>query len=392
MITPKDFLTRIVFAFFLFATVFAEAATPPIISADSAILVEASTGRIIYEKNSEERMAPASMTKMMTCILGLENLSMNEEVAISRTVLTTEDINLDWSPIDRITARDLLMSVMLVSENGGAVATAQTVADNIPLFAKMMNEKAKMLGCTGTNFANPNGLPNPNHYSTAKDMARIAVYCMKNPDFRKIVSTKSTVISWLYPKNKWAELKNTNELLGNYEGANGIKTGWTRAAGGCLAASAKRGKTELIAIVMHSETTKTRFDDAEKLLDYGFKNVKMTRGINKDRIEKIVFVRGGEKGTLHVGPQEDLSFPLMEGENVKNLKISYDLPNVVDAGVVRDAIVGKAVFKYSGKTVAIVPLVAREDISEGFSVGSTIVGIAEPIISVAQNIIQTFMA
>ena len=181
------------------------------------------------------------MTKMLTCVLALENLDPLQEVTVSQAAVFTEDNTLSWTAGDSVSKKDMIAAVMLVSENGGAVALAQAVAGNTENFSDMMNDKAKLIGCKNSHFVNPNGLPNPNHYSTAADMARIAVYCMKNPDFRKVVETKRTSIHWIYPKEKWSELNNTNELLGKYKGANGIKTGWTQAAGGCLAASAKRG-------------------------------------------------------------------------------------------------------------------------------------------------------
>ncbi|MBR4151526.1 MAG: D-alanyl-D-alanine carboxypeptidase [Selenomonadaceae bacterium] len=379
----KKFLTAIIFWTTIFSSVICAAASEPKILADSAILVEASTGRIIWEKNPDLEREPASMTKMLTCILALEKLNPLEEVTMSREAVTTEDNTLNWSTGDAVSAREMVTAVMLVSENGGALALAQAVSGSSSQFAYLMNDKAKELGCSRSHFVNPNGLPDSNHYSTASDMARIAVYCMKNQDFRDIVNTKRTSIRWAYPKDKWSELNNTNELLGKYKGSNGIKTGWTRAAGGCLTASAKRGDVELIAVIMHSPDHDTRFDDAENLFNYGFERVRMVDGINKDRIEKTVFVRGGEQATIHVVPQSDLDFPLMAGEDSKFLKITYDLPKIVDAGegISEGTVLGEAVLRYNGKPVARVPLVAREDVKGGFSFSSLVVSIIAPIIS-----------
>ncbi len=349
------------------------AESEPKISATSAILVEASTGRIIYEKNANEERAPASMTKMLTCIIALEKLTPYEEILLSNEAIMTEDNTLRWEPLDSVAAKDMITAVMLVSENGGAVALAQAVSGSVSDFADLMNKKAREIGCKNSNFVNPNGLPNPSHYSTAADMARIAVYCMKNPDFRKIVETKRTSIKWIYPKEKWSELNNTNELLGKFKGANGIKTGWTRAAGGCLAASAKRGDVELIAVVMNSTDMDTRFDDATKLLNYGFERVRMVEAIDAERVDKKVFVRDGEQATVHVGLDENLMFPLMAGEDTKLLQVTYDLPKIVDAGISEGQILGEAVLRYDGKPVARVPLVARENIAEGFSFASLFV-------------------
>ena len=379
----KNFFAAIIFSFVaaMNSFAFAEADEPKIL-ADSAILVEASTGRIIYEKNSNTEREPASMTKMLTCLLALEKLDPLQAVNMTQAGVMAEDNTLSWTATDSVSARDMITAVMLVSENGGAIALADAVAGNEIEFAEMMNDKARAFGCKNSHFANPNGLPNPNHYSTAADMARIAVYCMKNPAFREIVGTRRTSIHWLYPKDKWSELNNTNELLGKFKGADGIKTGWTSAAGGCLAASAKRGEIELIAIIMHSPDHDTRFDDAANLLNYGFERVRMVSGIDKERTEKKIFVRGGKKATVRVAVNESLDFPLMAGEDSKLLKVTYDLPKVVDVGngIERGKVLGEVVLRYDGKPVARVPLVARENISKGFSFGSLFVKIISPLL------------
>ena len=379
----KKFFAAMIFVATLAVNLFAQAAEEPKVLADSAILVEASTGRIIWEKNPDALREPASMTKMLTCVLALEELDPNKEIIMSREAVFAEDNTLNWSSSDSVSAQEMITAVMLVSENGGAIALAQAVSGNTNRFADLMNDKAKAIGCKNSNFANPNGLPDSNHYSTAKDMARIAVYCMKNPAFREIVGTRRTSIRWLYPKDKWSELNNTNELLGKYKGANGIKTGWTRAAGGCLSASAKRGDIELIAIVMHSPDHDTRFDDAANLFNYGFERVRMVNAIDKNRVEKTIFVRDGRQATVTVGAQDDLNFPLMAGEDSKFLKVTYDLPKIVDAGegIHIGQVLGEAVLRYDGKPVARVPLVAREKVKRGFSLSSFVISIIAPLIT-----------
>lgn len=382
-VSMKKFFAAIVFVATFITNSLAQAVAEPKILADSAILVEASTGRIIWEKNPDALREPASMTKMLTCVLALEKLDPNKEVMMSREGIFAEDNTLSWSESDSISAHDMITAVLLVSENGGAIALAQAISGSTLQFADLMNDKAKELGCKNSNFANPNGLPDPNHYSTASDMARIAVYCMKNPAFREIVGTRRTSIHWLYPKDKWSELNNTNELLGKYKGANGIKTGWTKAAGGCLSSSAKRGDVELIAIVMHSPDHDTRFDDAANLFNYGFERVRMVDAIDKNRVEKTIFVRGGRQATVTVGAQDDLKFPLLAGEDAKFFKITYDLPKIVDAGkgIKIGQVLGEAVLRYDGKPVARVPLVAREKVKGGFSLSSFIISILAPLLT-----------
>ena len=232
-----------------------EGGKEPVITAASAILVEASTGRVVYEKNADEVRPPASMTKMMTCILGLENMGVRTLVTISPHAAGTEDSPLGLQTADQVDAQNLLLGMMMVSDNGAAVAVAEHIDGTVREFAARMNEKAEKLGCTDTHFVNPNGLPNASHLSTARDMAKIAMYCMKNREFRDLVGERKAAMRWESPKGRFLGMENTNELLGSYDGITGIKTGWTVAAGGCLAASARRGGVELIAIVMNSADT-----------------------------------------------------------------------------------------------------------------------------------------
>ncbi|MBR2178943.1 MAG: D-alanyl-D-alanine carboxypeptidase [Selenomonadaceae bacterium] len=364
----------------------------PIIQADAAILIESGTGRVIYEKNADQVRPPASMTKMMTCILGLEQLPRKTLIPLSNAAVYAEDNSFQWKPGDVMQADELLLGMMMVSDNGAAIAVAQAVSGSVPQFAAAMNEKAAELGCTNTNFVNPNGLPNRNHYSTARDMAKIAMYGMKMPDFRKIVSAIEEPIHWSSPSNKMDVAITTNEMLEYYTGMNGIKTGWTNAAGGCFAGSAMRGSTELIAIIMHSPDTRTRFDDTAKLLDYGFDVVKMTKVLNKDRVSKIVFVQNGVQATVHVRPLEDLNFPLLDGEDTKKLKIVYELPEMAEAPIRQGKTLGYARLKYDGEVVASVPMIAEESVERGFSVLSKLVGFAAPVVTIAQNVLGAFFA
>ena len=242
----------------------------PSVKAGSAILINARTGGVIYEKNADTRRNPASLTKIMTCILGLEEKGLDATFKVSMAAAATEYSDLGMAGGDRILSGELMRGMMLESDNGAAVVVAQNVSGNILNFADCMNDKAKELGCRRTHFSNPHGLTAKWHYTTARDMAKIAAYGMKNDDFRRIVSTQSSVIHWVSPAGKTYKADTTNRLLGSYSGANGIKTGWTSAAQGCLAAAAKRGDVELIAIVLKSPDGQTRFEDARKLLDYGF--------------------------------------------------------------------------------------------------------------------------
>lgn len=360
--------------------------------ADSAIVIETSTGRVIFEKNADKILPPASMTKMLTCMLGIEYLSPSTEIKISRNAAATEYSDLHLAEGDIISAQNLFLGTMLVSDNGGAVAIAEAVGGSVENFMEMMNVKLSEIGCKDTHFANPNGLPHPDHLSTARDMSKIAAYCMRSNEFREIVGTEYATIHWIFPKNQKIDALSTNELLGKYEGVNGIKTGYTLSAGGCMTVSAKRGDVELIAVVMHSDNMETRFLDAKTLLDYGFTEIKKIHKQNKNNVEKIVYVRGGKKGAVHVGAEDDLNFPILEGEDENLLKLSYELPKIVDAEIKVGDVIGKALLEYNGETVASVPLIAKENVAKGFSFGSTFVNLTEPLATVFEGVWEVFLA
>ena len=275
------------FRYLLFAAAFAavhsaQVWAAPNVQADSAILINARTGGVIFEKNADTRRSPASLTKVMTCILGLEEKGLDSVFNISMAAAATEYSDLGMKGGEKMRSGELMRGMMLESDNGAAVVVAQNVSGNILKFADRMNAKAKELGCRKTHFSNPHGLTAKWHYTTARDMAKIAAYAMKNPDFRNIVSSKSSVIHWASPSGKTYKADNTNRLLSFYTGANGIKTGWTSAAKGCLAASAKRDDIELIAIVLKSPDGDSRFADARSMLDYGFS----VGGVGKIAVEK----------------------------------------------------------------------------------------------------------
>ena len=234
-------------------------AAAPDITADAAIVIDEATGQVLYEKNADKREYPASMTKMMTCILALEKSSPDQLVTVSRYAADVECTRL--YPGYTLRMADILQQMMMISDNGAATAVGEAVGGDEATFAAMMNEKAQAIGAV---------MPDANHYSTARDMAKIAAYAMHNDAFRQIVGTKAKNIYYIAPQGHKTYCRNTNELLESYPGCTGIKTGWTSAARGCLSAAAKRGDKELIAVVMHSDDDETRFSEAAALLDYGF--------------------------------------------------------------------------------------------------------------------------
>lgn len=234
----------------------------------SAALIDGNTGEMLADKEGNLKSYPASTTKILTCIIALEEGKdkLEQNAVITPRAMKQDGTNLGIRPDMPLTLHQMLYGMMLVSGNDSAVATAETVGGSYDRFIEMMNEKAAAIGAKNSHFANPNGLTNPNHYTTAEDMAKIAAYAMKNPAFRDIVKRKTYPMT--YRNGIYRNVVNRNEFLSSgYAGANGIKTGMTEAAGDCLVASAERdGK--LMIVVLYNDSK--RWQDVKTWLDYGF--------------------------------------------------------------------------------------------------------------------------
>ncbi|MDR3564979.1 MAG: D-alanyl-D-alanine carboxypeptidase [Negativicutes bacterium] len=242
------------------------AGAPPQIGAEAAVLMVAKTRRVLFAKNQSGIMYPASTTKMMTLLVALEKGNLDSVVKVSSRSAACEESSLGLKPGDQITLRELLFGMMVVSGNDAAEAVAEHIAGSVPDFVNMMNARATQMGLANTHFSNPHGLPDPiNHYSTAYDLAQIAATGMQNPLFAKIVSIPEYIVHFL--NRPPLRVTTTNKFLKMYPGANGIKTGYTEAAGDCLVAGAKRRDVQLIAVFLNDDD---RWTDAPKLLDYGF--------------------------------------------------------------------------------------------------------------------------
>ena len=244
------------------------------LTADVWMLIDDSTGCIISEKNADEQRPMASITKMMTCLLALENGQMNDTIEITQDVYIAKDSRVKLG--DRYTMRHLIDEMMLLSDNDAAYALAKHIGGDTLKFCDMMNEKAAYLGMTHTHFANPNGMPNLNNYSTASDLVRLSRYCMRDSLFAAIVGTVEKDVPLL--DGRHMPCCNTNALLKTYEGCLGIKTGFTRLAGNCLASAATRNGTTLYLVLLNSRSMSSRFTESAILLDYGF-NVMKTYGL-----------------------------------------------------------------------------------------------------------------
>ena len=262
-------LPLLVIISFISVNVALAAALPPQVDAEAAVLMVAGTNKMLLEKNASGIMYPASTTKIMTLITAIEKGDPNSIVTVSTKASACDGSSLELSAGDKLTLRNAETGMMLVSGNDAAEAIAEQVAGSIPAFVDMMNINAVNIGAKNTHFSNPHGLPDPaNHYTTAYDLALIASYAMQNPDFVKIVSTREYDVNFI--NRNPSHVTNTNKLLKTYPGFNGIKTGYTDAAGDCLVAGANRKGVQLIAVLLNDDY---RWTDATKLLDYGFQQL-----------------------------------------------------------------------------------------------------------------------
>ena len=241
----------------------------PTINSRAYVVIDRKSNTVILGKNENQKKKMASTTKIMTCIVVIENSNLSDEVTISKKAAGTGGSRLGLKTGDKITVHDLLYGLMLCSGNDAAVALAEYVSGSVTSFAELMNKKANDLGLKNTHFVTPHGLDKDEHYTTAYELAILSDYALENETFKKIVGTKQyTVTINGYPK----ALSNTNELLGALNGVYGIKTGFTNGANRCLVTGCKRGEMDLICVVLGADTKKMRTTDSIKLLEYAFNN------------------------------------------------------------------------------------------------------------------------
>jgi serine-type D-Ala-D-Ala carboxypeptidase (penicillin-binding protein 5/6) len=305
------------------------------ITAKSAILIEATTGRVLYEKNAFEKLPMASTTKVMTAILAIENCRLDDIITVSRKASEVGESSIWLAEGEKLTMSDMLFGLMLASGNDAAVAIAEHVAGSVDAFAAMMNAKAKEIGAYNTNFSNPNGLPIDDHYTTAYDLAIISAYAMRNDFFRELVKTEYKTIPWEGHEYKRV-VKNKNKLLWQYEGGNGIKTGYTKAAGKCLSAAAERDGMQLISIVLSAPDM---FNDCMKLMNYGFENYSSKLIQQAGEYIGDVNVKQGVEDNFQVYTQQDIYYPLTDEEFSKLEKRVY-LEKELDAPILEGQKVG----------------------------------------------------
>ena len=331
----------------------------PNVTATAAIVIEASTGHVLYERNADQRMFPASTTKMMTLITALESNNLDEIVTVGPGAYNAEGSTLWLDVGEKIPLGDLLYGMMLISGNDGAIAIAEHCGGNVPDFAARMTQRAHDFGAVNTNFTNANGLPDPNHYTTARDLAIIATHGFSLPHFEEIVSAKEVSFGWIHDATKL--LRNENQMLWLYRGCNGIKTGYTDAAGRCLVTAAKQNGVQLIAVVLDSLYI---WNDSIFLLDYGFGRVSSQTLIQPGEVVKTLPITSGRRKSMQVKTAGEIIMPVFAGDD-NAYEIVYDLPETLTAPIKSGETIGKIrVILPDGQEAASVDVVTTLDVEQ----------------------------
>ena len=332
------------------------------VSADASVMIDANSGRILYQKNAFLKKPMASTTKIMTAILAIEKGDLGDIVTASKKATAIGGTSIDLYEGEEQKLEDLLYGLMLVSGNDAAIAIAEHIGGTTEEFAKMMSEKAHSIGAKNTQFKNPHGLDEDGHYTTAYDLALITRYALKNETFRRIISTKRKIIPDLRYE-KWDRgLRNKNRLLYEYPGALGVKTGFTGKAGQCFVGAAQRNGLEVITVVLHDTMSKeAKWVDTKKLFDYAFGNYIQYKVFEKDEYIKTIPVKNGIEDILSATLDRDVYMMLNKKEK-ENLRIKVNTQEVLEAPIQKgDRIGGTEIYLEDEKMMEI-PLYASRDI------------------------------
>ena len=321
------------------------------ISAKSAILLDGQTGRVLFEKNVDQQSLIASTTKIMTALVVCEQTNVLDRVRIPKEAVGIEGSSMYLKEDEILTVQELLYGLMLHSGNDAAVALAIYCGGTVEGFAELMNDKAHRLGMDNTHFVNPNGLDAPDHYSTARDMAVLAAYAMNNPIFAKTVSTKTVNVTG-------RSLRNHNKLLWLLEGADGIKTGFTKAAGRILVSSCLRQGRRLIAVTINDGND---WQDHQQLMENGFSDYTTKQLVQTGECLGAVSVISGDAKTVELIAAKDFSYALSDSEQPE---LVLSGPDFVYAPVAQGQEAGCAYICIDGKTVGKIPLVFGQTVEQ----------------------------
>ena len=342
-----------------------ESGTPMTLTTPSAILVEAGTGAIIFEKNADEKREVASITKLMTALLVLEALErgdvqLTDSVQVSQNAAAMKGSQALLDANATYSLEDLLRTTIMASANDSAVALSEYLCGSEEAFVARMNARAKELGMHATCYVNCTGYPQDGQYTTARDVATLCCEVAKHPQYTQYSSVWIDKLT--HPGGRVTDLTNTNRLVRFYQGCDGFKTGSTDAAKYCLAATAQKNGMRLVAIVLGTPVSQTRFDEARAMLDYGFANYQRVTIANKgDLLGESLPVHGGAADTVEVALGSGLSMLLKNGQQ-SGLKLELAMPEYVDAPVTKGDILGMVNVLLDGQVIAKLNCVAAVDV------------------------------
>lgn len=335
-------------------------------NARGAILIEPSTKTVIFDKNMHDRLSIASLTKMMGLILIFEKIDDGTIKYTDKVIASANASNMGGSQIwletgEEMTVEELLKGIIMASGNDAIVAMAEYVGGSEENFVKMMNEKAKELGLKNTNFVNPTGLDEKDHYSSAYDVAMIAIELMNHPDIFKFTTIYEDYLRKNTDRKFW--LVNTNKLLKSYKGVDGLKTGMTDNAGYTMAVTAKRDGLRLLAVVLGETSGKERNKEVAEMLDYGFNNYEVTTIKNKDDIVGEIKIDKAEPEKIDVKVGSDVTILRKKGDKVKEYNSEVKLGNV-KLPLRSGEVIGKLLVKDGSNTIKQVDLISSSDMKK----------------------------
>jgi D-alanyl-D-alanine carboxypeptidase (penicillin-binding protein 5/6) len=329
-----------------------------------AVLIEQNSGRVLYDHNMHQKLRPASVTKIMSILLIMEaidsgRLSYTDKIPCTETAAAMGGSQIWLDVREELTVDEMLKAICVVSANDCTVAMAEYLAGSQEAFVEQMNAKAKELGMNDTNFKNCHGIDEDGHETSAYDIALMSRELLtKHPNI-----TKYTTIWMDSLRDGKSELVNTNKLIRNYKGATGLKTGSTSIALYNLSASATRDNLSLIAVIMKAPTTKIRFAEAEKLLDYGFSNFQYSKFSNENDILKSISVQKGVKDSIDLAYETSVGALVKKGES-KNVEQTINIPEIISAPINKGDVIGNIVYTIDGNEVAKVNIIANESVEK----------------------------
>lgn len=326
------------------------------LSAQASVIIEADSGRVIYGNNKDEKLSMASTTKIMTSLLALENCELDVEFRVTGEMVQVEGTSMGLADGDIVTMRAIVYGMLLQSGNDAANVAAYMMAGSIEKFAELMNERADKIGMTNTNFVTPSGLDAQEHYSTAYDMALLGAEAIKNGDFAEICSNKSASVSYGNPTYS-RKLYNHNKFLSQYDGAFGIKTGFTKKSGRCLVTAVERGGITLVAVTLNAPDD---WNDHAKLYDYAFEKVKRYN-LDDDLSNITLDVIGSDGSFEEIAVMTKPSAVLYENE-VKKVKRRILLKKFEYAPIEKGSVVGTLQYYLDEKIICEVPVTVQSNV------------------------------